>query len=164
MTTREYLDEQLVTQETVTNRRRLSSLRAAYAEKGVRLSESAAGQMCVRTALPILEPMGSDLDYLVTKHAVLPGAKRDEPLDNQVIVQETKANRDRLAAVCAKFNAVSYDNDGYILRDEKGVVVPRKGNARLLEASAVRLCFAVALPRLLAAEGVETAAVTSPQG
>lgn len=158
MTTRENVDEQLVTQETVTNRRRLSALRAAYAAKGVRLSESAAGQMCVRTALPILETMThGELEAAVAANAVLPGAKRDEPLDNQVIVQETKANHDRLAAVCARYNASP-------IVDGDGGEHERKGNARLLEASIVRLCFAIALPRLLAAEDVRTSPVASSQG
>jgi|SRR6187549_1577913 len=135
MTTREYLDEQLVAQETATNRRRLSDLRGAYAGRGIRLSESAAVTMCIREALPLLEKASTDLERLVVAHAVLPGAKRGEPLDKQLVIQETSANRARLAALCERYNASDAE--------------PRKGNSRLLEASAVRLCIAVALPRLL---------------
>jgi|SRR6187549_2264469 len=140
MTTREYLDEQLVAQETATNRRRLSDLRGAYAGRGIRLSESAAVTMCIREALPLLEKASTDLERLVVAHAVLPGAKRGEPLDKQLVIQETSANRARLFQLCLRYN----NGD----RPE-----PRKGNDRLLEASAVRLCIAVALPRLLTEAG-----------
>ncbi len=136
MTTREYLDEQLVAQETATNRRALAALRDAWQLNGVRLSESAALQMCVRTALPWLEAASPQLlEEWVTEHNVLPGARRDEPLDQQIIAQETGANRARLYAVRR-----TYDH---------AVTPPRKGNAALGEASAVRLCIALALPELL---------------
>ena len=136
MTTREYLDEQLVAQETATNRRALTELRDAWKRSGVRLSESAALQMCVRTALPRLEAASpQQLEEWVVEYKVLPGASRNEPLDQQVIAQETGANRGRLYAVRR-----TYDH---------AVTPPRKGNASLGEASVVRLCIALALPDLL---------------
>lgn len=138
MDTREYLDEQLVAQETATNRRALSTLRAAYRAKGMTLSEAQAVRMCIRAALPELEAATpAALEVLAETYKVLPGAKRDEPLDEQLVVQETASNRARLTAVSDRYNA------------------DRKGNARLLEAPVIRLCIALALPGLLRDAGAK---------
>lgn len=133
----ELLDEQLVTQVMASTRHDLTRLRESYAGDGIKLSESAVLSMCIRRALPFFTSCSDDdLAGYVVLYAVLPGAERPEPLDEQLVAQETSAVFERLMALCARYS------------------VGRSGNARLLKASVIRLCVAHALPELLRERGL----------
>lgn len=146
------LSEQIVVQETRSQRDALTALRLTYVSRGVKLSEADAGRMCIANALPQLEDSSTfelvelcralrirTCDRKIAPRVVSPDDKTayDEPLDQQIVVQETPENDARLTALCNQFNAEN---------PETGV--PFSTRESLRKTALVRLCFALALPVL----------------
>lgn len=146
------LSEQIVVQETRSQRDALTALRLAYVSRGVKLSEADAGRMCIAHALPPLEAATTfelvelcrALRIRTCDRKIRPARPRegdvikyDEPLDQQIVVQETPDNNARLVELCNRFNASN---------PETGVSFSARESLR--KTALGRLCFALALPAL----------------